>query len=166
MAQTLHFREIDVDRDADTCITFRADSFVESFGSAERFFTAAGDGAWRYLDGLKIKLRDWPGSCVHAWLDKEIVGQIEARRDKTDPARADVLLYYLRTDMRGGGYGEQLDAYVVALCHAAGVNTTFLRVSPTNARAVAFYRKLGWRDLGPDSDRPDVHVMSRFVEPG
>jgi hypothetical protein len=52
------FRELDVDRDADLCIRFRADSFAESFGSAERFFRAAGEGAQDYLAGLRAKNRE------------------------------------------------------------------------------------------------------------
>src|SRR5215468_5854468 len=141
MSQSLRFREIDVDQDAETCIQFRADSFVESFGSAERFYRAAGEGAKDYLEGLRSKNREWPGSCVHAWLDEAIAGQIELRRDRADPSRAHVLLYYLRPDLRGRGLGEQLDAYVRELCRAAGVHRTTLRVSRENIRAMAFYRR-------------------------
>jgi ribosomal protein S18 acetylase RimI-like enzyme len=165
MTQSLRFREIDVDQDADRCVQFRVDSFVESFGSAERFFSAAGEGARDYLDGLRLKNREWPGSCVHAWLDDAIVGQVEMRRDRSDATRAHVLLYYLRPDARGRGFGTQLDAYVIERCRAAGVQTTTLRVSPTNARASAFYRKLGWHDRGPDPEHPGVHVMDRAVPP-
>jgi ribosomal protein S18 acetylase RimI-like enzyme len=161
MSQSIRFREIDLDRDAETCIRFRADSFVESFGSAERFFRAAGDGASDYLQGLRSKNREWPGSCVHAWLDDTIAGQIELRRERGDPSRAHVLLYYLRSDFRGRGLGEQLDAYVRAMCRAAGVQTTTLRVSAENRRAIAFYRKHGWHDRGPDPDHPDVRIMER-----
>src|SRR6476660_8498795 len=119
MAGSLRFRELDVDRDAEVCVQFRAESFVESFGSAERFYGAAGEGAKDYLNGLRAKSRDWPGSCAHAWLKDRIVGQIEVRRDRTDPSRAHVLLYYLRSEVRGRGYGEQLDDYVLELCRAA-----------------------------------------------
>lgn len=161
MTPSLRFREIDLERDAETCIQFRADSFVESFGSAEGFYRAAGEGAKEYLEGLGRKNREWPGSCVHAWLDDTIAGQIEMRRDRTDPSRAHVLLYYLRSDLRGRGLGEQLDAYVRELCRATGVHTTTLRVSPENRRAIAFYRKHGWRDHGLDPDHHDVHIMER-----
>ena len=162
MPRPLHFREIDLDRDAEICIQFRIDSFVESFGSAERFLRTAGKDAQDYVQGLRAKNRDWPGSCVHAWLDEQIVGQIEVRREPADPSRAHVLLYYLRSDLRGRGFGKQLDAYVVGLCRAAGVHTTSLRVSPTNARAMAYYRKQGWHDRGPDTQHPEVHLMERL----
>jgi GNAT superfamily N-acetyltransferase len=161
MHQLLHFHEIDVDRDAEICVQFRADSFIESFGSAERFYHAAGDGAKDYLEGLRSKNRDWPRSCVHAWLDDRIVGQIEVRRDRSDPSRAHVLLYYLRPELRGRGFGEQLDTYVGELCRAAAIRTTSLRVSPTNSRAMVFYRKHGWHDRGQDPEHLDVHIMDR-----
>jgi ribosomal protein S18 acetylase RimI-like enzyme len=163
MPDVLRFREIDVDADAEICIQFRADSFVESFGSAERFFRAAGDGGRDYLDGLKAKNLDWPGSCVHARLDGTIVGQIELRRERGDASHAHVLLYYLRPDCRGRDLGSQLDAYVLELCRAAGVQTTTLRVSPTNARAIGYYRKYGWRERGRDPEHPDVDLMERQV---
>ncbi len=161
MSQSLSFREIDVGRDAQICIDVRAESFVESFGSADRFYRAAGEGARDYLEGLAAKNREWPGSCVHAWLEHRIVGQIEVRRERTDRRRAHVLLYYLRADSRGRGLGQQLDAYVLELCRAAGVHTTTLRVSSTNRGAVAFYRKQGWQDRGPDPEHDDVNIMER-----
>lgn len=165
MSQSLRFREIDLDRDAEICIRFRADSFVESFGSAERFYQVAGADAKDYLQGLRAKNRDWPGSCVHAWLADEIVGQVEVRRERTDSSRAHVLLYYLRPDFRGRGFGKQLEAYVLGLCRAAGVETAALRVSPRNGRAMAFYRNQGWHDQGPDPEHPEVHVMERVDKP-
>ena len=164
MSQSLRFREIDLDRDAETCIQFRRDSFVESFGSAERFYRAAGADAKDYVEGLRSKNREWPGSCAHAWLADEIAGQVEVRRDRADPARAHVLLYYLRANLRGRGLGAQLDAYVRELCRAAGVHTTTLRVSPDNRRAMAFYTKHGWHDRGIDPDHPEVHIMERAVD--
>jgi len=163
LSAILRFREIDLDHDAETCIRFRVDSFVESFGSAERFYRAAGKGAKDYLAGLDRKNNEWPGSCVHAWLDEEIVGQIEVRREPTDASRAHVLLYYLRSDVRGRGLGEQLDAYVLDLCRTAGVRSATLRVSPGNGRAIAFYRKHGWLDRGQDRDHSEVHLMERVV---
>jgi ribosomal protein S18 acetylase RimI-like enzyme len=161
VSRAVIFREVDLDHDAEICLQFRIDSFVESFGSAERVFQAAGEGGKDYLAGLRAKNREWPGSCVHAWLGNEIIGQVEMRRQPADRSRAHVLLYYLRPDMRGRGFGSELDANVLRSSRAAGVDTTTLRVSPSNARAMAFYRKHGWHDRGRDPQHPDVHVMER-----
>ncbi len=158
---TLTFREIDPETHRDVCVRFRADSFVASFGSAERFFAEAGPGAADYLAGLRAKNEQLPGSCVHAWLDERIVGQIELRRDRVDPSCAHVLLYYVIPELRGTGAAAELDAYVARFAHHAGFQRARLRVSPTNGRAIAFYRKRGWRDLGTDPTQPEVRLMER-----
>jgi hypothetical protein len=109
----LEFREVDVERDRDVCIRFRADSFAVSFGSESRFFAEAGPECRSYLEDLRDKNRDLPGSCAHAWLGGRIVGQVEIRRDRDDGRFARVLLYYLAPDVRGTGLGDELDAFVV-----------------------------------------------------
>jgi ribosomal protein S18 acetylase RimI-like enzyme len=160
------FRPIELEQDGETCVRFRADSFIESFGSADAFFREAGPQASGYLAGLRSKMEAWPGSCVHAWLDGEIVGQVEVRRDRTDKSRAHILLYYLRPDVRGQGFGDDLDAYVVTLLRNADVTHATLRVSPTNARAVAYYRKHGWHDMGQDPENRSVHLLERRAGEG
>jgi GNAT superfamily N-acetyltransferase len=162
-ARRLELREIDTDRDGELTIRFRADSFTASFGSPDRFFADAGPGARDYLAKLREHNRDIPGSCVHAWLGDRIVGQLELRRDREDPTRARVLLYYLVADQRGSGLGDELDAHVDAVARRCGFSIAELRVSPTNARALAYYRKHGWSDRGPDPLHPEVHVMERDV---
>jgi GNAT superfamily N-acetyltransferase len=159
----LQFLEIDVDRDRDVCIQFRADSFVASFGSDHRFFADAGPDCRHYLDDLREKNRDLPGSCVHAWLEGRIVGQLEMRRDREDGRCARVLLYYLAPDVRGSGLGDELDDYVLALLRREGFVRAQLRVSPTNVRAIAYYRKHGWIDDDPDPQRSNVIAMRRAV---
>ena len=44
-----------------------------------------------------------------------------------------------------------------------GVGSMQLSVSPTNARALAYYRKHGWRDLGLRPGRDNVHLWERDV---
>lgn len=165
-AGKLEFREIDTDRDGELTIRFRADSFTASFGAPDRFFADAGPGARDYLAKLREHNRDIPGSCVHAWHRDRIVGQVELRRDREDPTRARVLLYYLVADMRGSGLGDELDAYVDTVARRCGFRVAQLRVSPTNARALAYYRKHDWADRGPDPQHPEVHVMERDVRRG
>ncbi len=155
------FREIDVVFHAEEAVRFRADSFECSFGSPERFYEEAGPECRRYLDGLSAKNRDLPGSCVHVWLKSQIVGQVEVRRDPNDAHRAHVLLYYIIHEFRGRGLGKHLDTYVESLLRHAGVVSAWLRVSPTNARAMRFYQKHAWIDRGPDEQHPDVHVMEK-----
>jgi len=161
MASQLTFRDIDVDRDADVCIRFRADSFAASFGSPDGFFAEAGPDCRPYLEGLREKNRDLPGSCVHAWLEGRIVGQIELRRDRDDSRCARVLLYYLDPSVRGVGFGDELDVHVTMFLRSSGFQRARLRVSPTNGRAVAYYRKHGWIDRGPDPEHSNVNIMEK-----
>lgn len=159
----LEFKEINVDRDRALCIRFRADSFVVSFGSADRFFAEAGPGGQDYLNGLRHKNLQIPGSCAHGWLDGRIVAQAEIQRDPHVPERGYVLLYYLVPELRGSGAGVALDAHVRQVLWAAGFRTSQLRVSATNGRAIAYYRKCGWRDLGIDPGHAGTRTMEREV---
>jgi GNAT superfamily N-acetyltransferase len=157
----LAFREIDVDRDAETCVRFRVDSFVECFGSADRFYQHMGENGERYLEGLRAKLKRLPGTCVHAWLGDRIVGQLELRCDLADAALGHVLLYYLTPEYRGSGLANALDNYAIAFLRQAGAVRAYLRVSPANARALAYYRKHGWQEPGADPERADVIRVER-----
>jgi GNAT superfamily N-acetyltransferase len=158
---SLIIREIDLERDGDLCVGFRADSYVCGEGSADRFWAGAGPVGREYLSRLARYMRDLPGSCVHAWHDGQIVGQIEMVRDGSDPAAGKVNLFYLRPDYRGRGLGRQLERYAVEFFRACGFGMAWLRVSPTNGRAIAFYKKNGWVDGGPDPRAPQMHVMRK-----
>ena len=157
----LRFEPIDLDSAADIAIAFRADSFVCSFGSAERFYEADGKGHERYLAWLRERMRSIPGSCVHVWSGATIVGQIEMGRLKDEAELGYVSLYYLAPAYRNRGLGRRLDEYVTALLREQGFRAARLHVSPTNEQALRFYRKNGWLDLGPSAQHPYVHVMEK-----
>jgi ribosomal protein S18 acetylase RimI-like enzyme len=70
-----------------------------------------------------------------------------------------VNLFYLIEGMRGGGVSAELQAYAMDFMRRHGVANAQLSVSPTNARALAFYRKHGWRDLGLRPGRDNVNLM-------
>ena len=160
-APLLVFREIDLGRDGELCVRFRADSYVCGEGTAERFFARAGPGGRDYLARLAKYMQELPGSCVHAWLGEEIVGQVEMVRDPGDAGVGKVNLFYLRPDCRGRGLGGQLERYAVAFFRGRGFQEAWLRVSPTNGRAVAFYGKHGWVDVGRDEGVGEMRVMRK-----
>ena len=107
----LQFKPIDVEQTKELCVRFRADAFVCSFGSANRFFEADGNGAERYIQWLKRQMLDIPGSCVHIFENNKIIGQIEMGRWKKDASVGYVNLFYLIPEYRGQGLGAQLDEY-------------------------------------------------------
>lgn len=157
----LRFEPIDLDAASETAIVFRADSFLCSFGSAERFYEADGKGHERYLVWLRERMNALPGSCVHVWSGETVIGQIEVGRFKNDPAMGYVNLYYLVQAYRNRGLGRHLDEYATAFLRGIGFRASRLNVSPTNEQAMRFYLKSGWRDLGPSAAHPQVHVMEK-----
>jgi ribosomal protein S18 acetylase RimI-like enzyme len=153
----LSFRTIDLDRHADLCVAFRRDSYVCSFGSDEAFFSSGGvDG---YLEWLKEGILRHPTGNVHAWQDDRIVGQLEMQIGAWVPPAGYVSLFYLVPERRGQNLGGALQRYAEEFMRAAGARRARLSVSPSNARALAYYRKHGWRDLGPREGESSVHLM-------
>lgn len=76
-----------------------------------------------------------------------------------EPRRGYVNLFYLVEEMRGTGISEELQGYAMDFMCRHEVQIAQLSVSPTNARALAFYHKHGWRDLGLRPGRDNVHLM-------
>jgi GNAT superfamily N-acetyltransferase len=154
---SLRFEPVDLHRDSDTCIRFRRDSYFCSFGDGEAFDPATG-GTTGYLDRLRQRLAALPEGIVHAWRGDRIVGQIEAQVPADRPGGY-VNLFYLVADERGRGAGDELHAYLVSLFRRIGLPAARLSVSPSNARAVRYYSKHGWCDLGPRPGHEIVHLM-------
>jgi ribosomal protein S18 acetylase RimI-like enzyme len=134
---------------------------VCSFGSAERFYESDGRGHERYLVWLRERMQSVPGSCVHVWNGDSVVGQIEMGRFKGDPEIGYVNLYYLAAACRNRGLGRRLDEHATEFLRGLGFRAARLNVSPTNAQAIRFYIKNGWRDLGPSPLHPEVHSMEK-----
>lgn len=139
----LEFVDLDVDKNHEIILKFRADSFVVSFGSADLLYGENGEGAERYLNLIRQR-NQFKGSCVHVIYQGQIVGQIELRamNDKADEGY--VNLFYLIPQFRGSGLGAQLDKYAEDFFRKNKMKSAYLNVSPTNERALKFYEKCGW----------------------
>ena len=160
----LTFKPIDIERHSDLCVRFRIDSYVVSFGSAERFYGGSGNGAEVYVRWLRQRMAEIPNSCVHVWQGDHIIGQLEMRRWRHDPDVGYVNLFYLTPACRGQGLGEQLDRYAADFFREIGCKSARLSVSPTNTMALRFYSKHGWVDLGVREDAPEVHYMEKVYD--
>jgi ribosomal protein S18 acetylase RimI-like enzyme len=165
-SNNLVFAPIDIQSAANLAVRIRADSFACSFGSADRFHEFDGKGGERYLAWLAKRMEEMPGSCVHVWRDDAIVGQIEMGRFREDPGVGYVYLYYLLPALRDRGLGVHLDRYATAYLRQRGFQKARLNVSPTNHRAMKFYLKNGWIDLGPRVNHPEVHNMAKDLIDG
>lgn len=153
----LVFKPIDLDAHASVCVAFRRDSYLCSFGR-DGFFNEAGPDGAHYIERLRLRITRFPDGYVHAWHGSKIVGQMEMQVLE-EPRRGYVNLFYLVEAMRGAGVSGELQDYAMDFMRRHGVQVAQLSVSPTNARALAFYYKNGWRDLGLRPGRDDVNLM-------
>jgi ribosomal protein S18 acetylase RimI-like enzyme len=144
----LRFETIDLAAHAERCVAFRRDSYRQSFGDAERF--DAGAGAAGYLEWLRGRIAAFPRGHVHVWQGSEIIGQLELRSlTEPPPPFVYVNLFYLVPAARGSGAGDALHTYAREFAQSAAVQRALLSVSPSNLRALRYYQKHGWRDIGP-----------------
>jgi GNAT superfamily N-acetyltransferase len=159
----LTFIPIDLNIYEDLCVRFTEDAFVESFGDASRFHEADGRGSERYRLWLRERLANDPTSASLVIQNSEIIGQVTAGKWKQDPTVGYVNLYYLVPEKRGKGLSRFLEEYTINYLLGLGFKKARLSVSPTNTRAVRFYEKSGWRDVGPRPGHPEVHFMEKSL---
>ncbi|QDP41115.1 GNAT family N-acetyltransferase [Radiobacillus deserti] len=144
----LYFREIDVVKDRSTIIEFRKDSFKVSFGDPSPFGEEED-----YVQWVKEKMIDYPDGFVLLELDHIPIGQVELSiRSYEDREIGYVHLYYICEQYRGKGYGKLLHDYAINFFKRNHIKEFHLRVSPTNKRAIQFYRKIGLDEIGPELD--------------
>jgi ribosomal protein S18 acetylase RimI-like enzyme len=150
----LAFHTIDLDRHADNAVAFRRDAHVCSFGHDAGFGDAAEYVAW-----LRDRITRHPDGHVHLWRGGAIVGQIEMVTAEVLPVRGYVNLFYLVPEVRGQGVGDELHRYFVQFMRARGAHSARLSVSPSNQRALAYYAKHRWHDIGVRLDNGSVHLL-------
>ncbi len=146
MKEKLEFKDIDFERHSELCIKFRADSFFESFGTDEPFYENDNTGEV-YINWLKSKVSE-TYKAMHVWFEGKIIGQLEFGKRNVDDPFGYVNLYYLVPEVRGKGLSNYLEEYTVSFFKLYNYNKVRLSVSPTNKRAIGFYLKNGWKDIG------------------
>ena len=145
-------------RDLQTCIAFRRDMYLASFGSLDGLDEEMGKGDALYVEQLEAKIAQVPEGNSHLWEGERIVGQAEMRFDD-DPGAGYVSLFYLVPECRGQGLGRLLHEHAVSVFGARGMRAIRLSVSTRNAAAIAFYRKLGWASMGPRPHKQPMELM-------
>ena len=151
----LEFRKIDFENDMSVCIDFRADSFRASFPEPDNWKDHWNENEYR--SWIVEHAKQYPDGVLHIWREEEIIGQLEFAYAN---GNGHINLYYLLPDYRGAGCGAIAHEHVVCTLRNYGCKTATLRVSPTNTRATAFYKKLGWVDLGHDQEYSHVHKFT------
>jgi aminoglycoside 6'-N-acetyltransferase len=156
--EAIRIAPIDLERDAATCIAFRRDSFHASFGTHEGCDEEMGADGSLYLAKLRARMAQVPEGNCHVWHGGTIIGQTEMRF-ADDPGKGYVNLFYLTPEWRHRGLGRLLHDHAVSVFSARGCSAIRLSVSRSNERALAFYRRLGWKRLGFRPHKEAVDVM-------
>lgn len=156
----LRFSTIDVDAHRELSREFERDTHMQSFGNLERMIEPE-EFIQAWLRGLIDKD---PLSCVHAWLGDRIVGELRMTLQRA-AGEGYLFFVYLVPDQRGSGLADQLHTYAIDYFRARQVRRVMLSASPNNARALAFYARHGWRDLGPRPDAPHVNLHELLLSP-
>lgn len=163
-SSVLKFKPVDLEKAQELCVQFRADAFIFSFGSADRFYQEAGNNAEKYLQWLKQRMAEIPNSCVHVWQADHIIGQLEMGRWQPDASVGYINFFYLAPAFRGQGLAQQLDQHAAYFFKHLGCQSARLSVSPINQAAMRFYLRHGWVDLGQREDAPEVHYLEKQLD--
>ncbi len=154
-ALDVRFAPIDLERDFEACALSVRD--VRRELRKRRRVRGHGRRA-RLPRGPARAVAEFPDGYVHVWQGGEIAGQLEML-PRPELGFGMVNLVYLVPACRGGPLSDALHDYIEATLRRYGMPKARLSVSPTNQRAIRYYLKHGWRDLGPRPDRPYVHAF-------
>lgn len=141
-------------------LDFIRDTHLCSFGSMEGLVNENGQGEERFIQRVRTRLAEEPGSCLHVWRNEEIIGQLHLGRF-VDPAIGYINMFYVSPAWRGTGVAAAMEDYACAYLEAQGFQSAYLSVAAQNHRALRFYEKQGWTDLGPRPDKPGTHNMEK-----
>jgi ribosomal protein S18 acetylase RimI-like enzyme len=155
---------IDLDASAELCIAFRREMFVASFGSDEGLEEEMGPENAAYLTQLRERIAEVPEGNVHLWRGPRIVAQAEMRLMEDEPGIGYVNLFYVVADCRGEGLGRALHEHAVDVFRRRGLRAMRLSVSISNAGAMAFYRRLGWKAVGTRPNREPMVIMEYALD--
>jgi ribosomal protein S18 acetylase RimI-like enzyme len=157
----LVFAEIDVSVHSSTCTEFRADSFLESFGTDAAFWGHDRQGDVQYLAWLQQLMTSIPCSCIHLWLGNRIIGQVEVGASPQHPSYGWIFLIYVAKAFRGRGIGNLLLQFAEHFLSAHGYTKMGLRVSPSNHKAIALYLSNSWEKSSQPSDSRELIVLEK-----
>jgi aminoglycoside 6'-N-acetyltransferase len=155
---------INLGEDAQICVTFRREMYASSFGSYEGIEEEMGEDNALYLEQLRSRIAQLPQGNVHLWRGDRIVGQAEMRLLDEEPHVGYVSLFYVAADCRGEGLGRVLHEHAVDVFRRSGKKLMRLSVSISNARAIAFYRKLGWIAVGTRPNKEPMAIMEYMID--
>ena len=111
-----------------------------AFGSTLGRELGHGETTWRERLGAS--------PCFLAWRDGEPVGLVAVLAEQPGSGRWHLVSMWVSPQARGCGVADRLVAAVIAQVRAVGAATVTLWVATGNARARAFYVRMGFRATG------------------
>jgi ribosomal protein S18 acetylase RimI-like enzyme len=159
----LEFRPFARERDGARVIAYALDLFRISFGSEAPFVLQFGEDGLGYLAWLEAHQVAGPEGAAIVVLDGEPAGMAVVGSWAEDPSIGYVYHYYLVPQARGRGLAEALDRHAMSCLRRRGHHVARLSVAETNAPALGFYRKQGWRDVGPRPDQPGIRYFEKAL---
>jgi ribosomal protein S18 acetylase RimI-like enzyme len=171
MANLITFRTATAD-DAGALAAFGERLFRETFGphhcaadmDAYCHVAFAVERVWRELGEHERRT-------IVALHHGDIIGYVQLHDGATPacvsgPGALEVLRFYVDRGWHGRGIAQALMARIVTMAEERDAQTLFLKVWEHNARAIAFYEKLGFRRVGSapfplGGDRPIDYIMMR-----
>ena len=149
------FKTIDLNRDLETCIKFRRDSYYVSFGTHYGFDSEMQD----YESRMQERISYLPQGNCHLWCNNLIIAQIEMKLFDNSKIGY-VSLMYVHPDFRGKSLGTLLQKRAISVFSNISKTSMQLSVSNTNIIAQSFYKKHGWISLGPRPNKEKMLLMS------
>ena len=159
----LNMRPIDVARDGVLMIAYAKDLFAISFGTPRKFVEQFGDDGAAYLHWINEKQVIAPANAALVLVGSEPVGMVVVGPWPEDLSVGYVYHCYLQPNARGLGLATALDAYAAERLTCCEHRKARLSVDKTNDRALRFYRKHGWLDVGPRPDQPGIMYMQKAL---
>lgn len=161
--------------DADALAELAARTFRETFGADNDPEDLALHLATAYGPAQQSReLSDPNILTIVAEEEGSLAGFAQLRRGTTPaavtgPAPIELWRFYVAADWQGRGLAQRMMAHVIDAAQRAGAATLWLGVWERNPRAIAFYRKAGYVDVGahvfvvgtdPQTDRLMVRPLA------
>jgi ribosomal protein S18 acetylase RimI-like enzyme len=158
--------------DAAVLAQIAARTFAETFGAHNRPEDMAQHLAEAYGEARqRAELEDGAVISLLSEVDGEVSGYAQVRRSPAPaavegPAPVELWRFYVDSGSQGRGVAQAQFGAVLAAARELGGETLWLGVWEHNPRAIAFYRKMGFRDVGAQdfwlgSDRQTDRLMVR-----
>lgn len=150
---------LDLQRHGATAISLGREAFVESFESPERFEQEHGPDGDGLLPFLHARAANEPRWVTAAEEDGRLVGLLVLGTLAGPPARGHLMLLVVEPAARGTGLASRLLAHAVTMLRELGWDRARLHVTQRNVRAMRFYLREGWSDVGEHPGVPGVRIL-------